>query len=1143
MSRDSHRWRGYCDAVVRGVEDTARRDPDGPLLVRVLGPVGVSCAVGEVALSAQLRRLLAVLAAADGAPVGADRIADRLGGRSVDGSLVRTAISRLRKVLDTRVETAEAGYRLRFGPGELDAAEFESLCIAARGAATGVRIEQLQRGLGLWRGPAFDEFADEEWARPASVRLNEARAVATEDLAEALIDAGQPGRAVMVLESHVVEHPYRERPVAMLMRALTATGRVADALRAFQRLRVSLREDIGIDPTSELRALESELLGGLDPVRAGPSEIPTSLPDGTVTFLFTDIEGSTERWQADEVAMSRALAEHDATIGDVLALHDGVVFKHTGDGVCAVFTSARSAVDAAVEIQRRITIPIRIGLHTGEAERRGADYFGPTLNRTARVMDAGNGGQILVTAATVALVVGPEYVDQGELRLKGLATPERVFQVGHELFPALRVTREHVGNLPNELTSFIGRTSELAAITAALQDHRVVTLTGVGGTGKTRLAIEAASSLAPTFADGCWFVELAPVATAEALPFAFAAGLGIALPADADPIEIVVSRLRHKRALVVVDNCEHLTTPARDMVQRIAHDCDGVAILSTSREPLLLSGEHLLPVRSLGESDAERLFVERARAEDPELTLDDLQRTAVQALCRQLDDLPLAVELAASRIRSFTPTEIVSLLNDRFHLLVGARQSRTQRHRTLRATLDWSYDLCTSGEQAVFDRLSVFASTFELSDARVVGQGADASELDVIDIVPHLVDRSFLQRTVGSDGKTRYRLLETLRAYGREHLNQRPDAAEVWRQYATHVATTIGRLTVTWIGPDEDRTLDRMSEYVPDALVALEWLIEHQEWNLAARIPTIWLADERPGFQMGMRLHDALRRSGDQPAELRVIEVADVRFSFATTAAQTESEWAALRGGEKVPPDWFAKPAGLEIIPTTTSEAAELVRSLERFSDGPPWTRVGTEHWILRTIVLADVVTEKVPELSQAIDRFDELARSLGSATATSLANELCGVMATSTRGWGEAAYWFGEALKLRDSPHPRAQWYLALTTINEMIARTFAGTIVELAEVFEVWRLLDFGHLKPHMRRAAFATALILYQAGESRLSDRFLFWLYDHEKDGETVSFYREYGWSPTLSRAQPHEIERLANLRLNLQEIADAPHRGGP
>ncbi|MGB0113713.1 MAG: BTAD domain-containing putative transcriptional regulator, partial [Ilumatobacteraceae bacterium] len=445
--------------------------------VEILGPIRVADGDRVQPLSPQLRRLVGILAASAGQAVSSSRLAEYVADGNTEGSTVRTAVSRVRKVLGDRLESGDSGYRLATGTDELDAARFEMLLERARSAPAEARVGALTAALALWRGRAFGELADEEWAIATANRLDLARAGAHEDLAATLIDLGRSGEAVDILEHHVGEHPYRERPVGLLMRALDASGRRVDALRAYQRFRTVLREDTGLDPSNELRDLESELLADAAPAVA--------LPTGTVTFLFTDIEGSTERWANDEDAMAKELAAHDSVLRGAIEAHGGVVFKHTGDGVCAAFASASDAVSAAIDAQAQVTLPVRMGVHTGDAELRGGDYFGSTLNRAARIMDAGHGGQILLSSATAELTPEVEHQDLGEHRLRGLASPARISQVGTEEFASLRVATARKGNLPLELTPFVGRVAELSAVIDTVAEHRLVTLIGVGGTGKT----------------------------------------------------------------------------------------------------------------------------------------------------------------------------------------------------------------------------------------------------------------------------------------------------------------------------------------------------------------------------------------------------------------------------------------------------------------------------------------------------------------------------------------------------------------------------------------------------------------------------------------------------------------------------------
>ena len=500
-------------------------------------------------------------------------------------------------------------------------------------------------------------------------------------------------------------------------------------------------------------------------------------PSGTVTFLFTDVEASTERWRRDEAGMSAAMQEHDDTLRAAVTDAGGVVFKHTGDGVIAAFESPLAAVDAAVTAQGQLGLPVRMGVHTGEAELRDGDYFGTTLNRAARILDAGHGGQVLVSSATAGLVSGVELMELGIYTLKGLETPERIHQVGSTSFPELRVHRDVVGNLPAEMDTFIGREVEVVEVAELVGAHRIVTLIGVGGTGKTRLALRVAESVRWQFPDGCWLVDLAAVATEEAVPFAFARSLGVEAPEAGDVVEHVVRRVSRQRRLVVVDNCEHLLDASGDVIEQLIGSCPNVHVLATSREPVMVRGERLSAVPSLTSDDAFGLFLERAAAEAPGLEFDATQSDAARELCERLDRLPLAIELVASRLRVQTPVELLAAIDERLRLLVGGRRSRMERHQTMRGTLDWSYDLCSPLEQQVFDALSVFAASFDLADAVTVAAADSVSEGEVTDAVLRLVDRSLLAHAQGTDGRSRFRLLETMRARTAANTSGRPGPA------------------------------------------------------------------------------------------------------------------------------------------------------------------------------------------------------------------------------------------------------------------------------------------------------------------------------------------------------------------------------
>jgi predicted ATPase/class 3 adenylate cyclase len=1069
----------------------------------ILGPIEIWDSDDSVVLTPQLRRLVGLLVAADGATVSTDRIAEHVADGRSDGSVIRTAISRLRKSLGNRIETTTTGYRLVLGPGELDADQFVEICGIARSAAPADRRKMLTEGLALWRGRAFDDLADEPWALPSASKLQELRAVATEDLGDVLIELGRAPEAVVLLEDYVAEQPLRERPVALLMRALAASGRVTESLRCFQRFRTTLREQVGIEPTSSLRELEAELLGGLDPERQVEAPVPIRLPVGTVTFMFTDIEGSTERWQHDELAMSTALASHDLTIRSVVSDHGGWVFKHTGDGVCAVFTSAAAAVSAAIDAQKLLTLPVRIGVHTGEAELRDGDYFGPTMNRTARVMDAGHGGQVLVSSSAAPLAGDLGLVDLGEHHLKGLATPERLYQVGGRHFPPLRVARQRLGNIPVELTTFIGRSEEVAELAEELADNRLVTLIGVGGTGKTRMAVEVAHTTAPMFPDGCWLVELASVTVETAVPFAFATGLGIAAPPDRDIVEDITRRLRQKRVLLIVDNCEHLLSAVADVVERIVAMCPAVTVLATSREPLMVSGERLVPVQSLAESDAERLFIERAHTEAPDLVIEDEQAAAVSELCRRLDCLPLAIELAASRVRAFTPIELVANLDERFRLLIGGRRSRMERHQTMRGTLDWSYELCNDTEQAVFDRLSVFPAGFDLAAARAIAARDSVSDLDVIDTVPQLVDRSLLQRSTAADGTTRYRMLETMRAYAREHLQHSGIADSVRECHARYMADLIGRLLLRSYGPDERAVRRRQIEYFSDALVALEWCIDHREWDVALLLSYVgWGVAHRESGEMCARLMDAALESGDDIDFIGVLEHMDVR------RAPWESEdvidargWAMVHSTDPIPHQYLSIPGHIVLSASIVSYACgrELVSSLDRYEDAPLTVKYLAMWGAARSLIMSGHL-ELADEL---LGPLEEIVAELDSESAAGTVAELRGHIGVWNLDWVEAAHWF--AIAAQSHAHDRPNWFKLAVSWHSLTARTLAGYWLTGSEISDPWRWLRAESITVLVWHGAVSTALALDRLGYHDLAERLIRWARCSDPGGVMDRFLR--------------------------------------
>ena len=512
---------------------------------------------------------------------------------------------------------------------------------------------------------------------------------------------------------------------------------------------------------------------------AGDWPAMTDRPSGTITVLFTDIESSTKRWEQRPDEMRQSLARHDLILREVADEHRGFVFKHTGDGIAAAFAAAGPAIGAAIMMQQRLQnedwsgadrLRVRMGLHTGDATLRDGDYKGPTVNRAARVMDVANGDQILVSAATTELVRGVEVLPQGEHPLKGIGTE----RIGLVSAPGLIVDRRPLRTrtitptttLPTLLPELIGRARELGQLDELIREHRLVTMVGFGGVGKTRLAIEAASNAGDRFPAGIVFCELASV-NEEAVDDAVAHAIGARRQPGMSLVESIANYLEDREVLVVIDNCEHVLDASREIVRRLLTSGAG-CVLATSREPLQLPGEQVVEVPPLDPSTAAvELFITRATERDANYSVGRDERRVIARICESLDGIPLAVELAAARARMLTPTELLSRLEDRFTVL---RDTDHGRHRTLRDTVQWSYELLNEPEARLFDRLSVFSAGFALD---AVEEVCPDDELVLADEILHLatalVDKSMLRREPAS-GRMRFRMLETLRQFAADAL-------------------------------------------------------------------------------------------------------------------------------------------------------------------------------------------------------------------------------------------------------------------------------------------------------------------------------------------------------------------------------------
>ncbi len=578
------------------------------------------------------------------------------------------------------------------------------------------------------------------------------------------------------------------------------------------------------------------------------------IPSGTVTFLFTDIEGSTQLWEQHPEAMKHALARHDAILRETIETNNGHVFKTMGDEFCAVFTAAPDALAAALEAQRRLhaedwgdtAIKVRIALHTGAAESRDGDYFGPPLNRVARLLAAGHGGQTLLSAATDELVRdhlldGAELRDMGEWQLKDITRPEHIYQLMVPDLPSefspLRTLDALRTNLPAQLTSFIGRKKEIAAIKQLVANNRLTTLIGPGGTGKTRLSLEIGAELLPAFPDGVWFVELAPLTDAALVPQAAATALGLREEPGHPLMETLNSYLRPKTALLILDNCEHLVEASARIAETLLRFCPHLRILTSSREALSIPGETTYRVPSLSvpaahsqpaaqaimQYEAVRLFIDRAQTVQPGFTVTDTDAPIVAQICSRLDGIPLAIELAAVRVKILRVDQIAARLDDRFRLLTGGSRTALPRQQTLRALIDWSYDTLPEVESSMLRRISVFVGGWTMAAAEALCE--DMLDFEVLDTISQLVNKSLIvvDAEAGDSTETRYRLLETIQQYAREKLTETNEGATIRDQHLKYFLGLAERAELELAGAHIAGWLETIETELDNIRAALEW--------------------------------------------------------------------------------------------------------------------------------------------------------------------------------------------------------------------------------------------------------------------------------------------------------------------------------
>jgi predicted ATPase/class 3 adenylate cyclase len=593
------------------------------------------------------------------------------------------------------------------------------------------------------------------------------------------------------------------------------------------------------------------------------------VPTGTVTFLFSDIEGSTTRWESHRAEMQRALRRHDDLMRAAMVEHRGHIFKTVGDAFCVAFPDVPSAIEAALGAQRAIAaagdwtevdgLDVRMALHTGLADERNGDYFGPVVNRVARLLAIGHGGQVLVSGVTTDLAQGllppqTSLRDLGPHRLKDLAFPEQVYQLCaaglRADFPALRSLDTFAHNLPQQLTSFVGRDDELAEIRQLLESERLVTLVGTGGVGKTRLALQVAADLLERFPEGVWLIELAPLRDGASIEGVLTSVLGIASTAGLTSRQAIVGALRGKRALMLFDNCEHIVADTALLIEALLMACPSLRVIASSREALAVKGEAVYRIPSLAvppqgeklEVEAARrygavaLFEERAQQHQRDFTLSEDNVPVVVEICRRLDGIALALELATPKLKFLSPKALLERLDERFRLLTGGSRTALPRQQTMRALIDWSYDLLSEAERNLFRRVSVFVGGWTLEAATSVCSDEMLADWDIVELLGSLVDKSLVVVELGLEDQ-RYRMLESTRQYAHERLVQSAEDQRFARKHAEYMENSMGVFYERYWSSAAFPALRSVSAEIDNLRAALTWaLVDATDPDLGARI-------------------------------------------------------------------------------------------------------------------------------------------------------------------------------------------------------------------------------------------------------------------------------------------------------------------
>ncbi|MCC6402877.1 MAG: tetratricopeptide repeat protein [Fimbriimonadaceae bacterium] len=820
--------------------------------------------------------------------------------------------------------------------------------------------------------------------------------------------------------------------------------------------------------------------------------LETGRPIRTVTFLFTDVVGSTRLWEEHPEAMRLSLARHDDLIRRAVGSHGGTVFKAMGDAFCVAFGDPASALDAALALQHDITvepwpretpIQVRAALHTGPAEERDDDYFGPPLNRVARLLATGHGGQVLLSRVTHDLVRGAlspgvSLRDLGVHRLKDLDAPEHVFQatrpdLGAD-FPPIRSLSTHPNNLPQQLTTFIGREQELASLHDLMGRSRLVTLVGAGGAGKSRLSLQLAAEAMERFPDGVWFIELAPGSDPELVVGTAAAVLGVSARPGRTLEEAFVEALADRKALLILDNCEHVVAACASLAETVLRNCTQVHIVASSREPLAIQGEQTFRVPSLSapeqddaltleealRHDSVRLFFDRATLARAGFGAKEESAPAIATICRRLDGIPLAIELAAARVRSLSVVEIAERLDERFRLLIGGSRTALPRQKTLRSLIDWSYELLDPGERTLLARLSVFAGGWDMATAEAVCGDEDGcvNGIPVFDALASLVDKSLVASAEHGE-KTRYRFLETVRAYALERLADHDEGPLVRDRHLDSFAVFVQRSQEGLNGTEQVEWVARLDTELDNVRAALDWARSRPEHRvrfvrLAVALELYWFLSGRWREGLGRALAAIELEAApteDRAGALNCAGALTLKLGDLLGARRLHLECLALRedlgdrGGATV------SAANLALI---EQELGNFEAARGRFEHVlVAFTELDRPHGVAQTLLCLGEIAQAQGDLAEARSRFEE---SLAVAEREALPFRITSALASIG------------GIALLEGKLDEAERHLqtALDSSNEIGAKKMIAWLLEQFGELAI-RLEDHGKARDRFREA----------------------------------------------------------------------------